>query len=556
MHAFIRSLAVTVVALLAAVILAVGSMLTPIFAAVATSATTALIMGGTGRPNPDDFPGYIPNVAQYYIYPNTLCQPTGLGCDLQAVYTPETAWPLYGGLNAPTWRNSILQGVDLFDDAVQEQLAGLGPDDHLVLFGYSQSGAILAYEKKTLETLTPEQKAQIEIVAIGNVSRPNGGLNSRAFPFSIPIVQFPFGPPMPTNTGINTTDIALQWDIIADAPLYITNPVAMLNALLGFWYVHGTYPDPTQADPTDTPGGYTTEQWQWLMDYPELYPDLVTVQPRGDGSDTTYITVKPTVLPLVQPLHDLGLAPLANLLEPALRVLVEETGYNRSIPYGQYTSFRLIPLFNPITLAVDLIKAIPQGVEQMLAGLRGEPTHIVPAPPETLLGGTGDTVTAAAPEAVKASARTLSKPTKAAPPVTAAPQDTAETSEAAVSEVEPSKAEAPQADVSDEEAPVDATPALTTAAVHKVHTLEGRLNSPRQFRTTGAAEDTTDVSTDATSPSQSNTSDASSEADATKTPDNEGRDSKSTTRSEQPQRAEKAPKADKSHDTGTSKAAA
>lgn len=387
MRSFIRSLTVTLIALIAAAALALGSTLTT---TVVLTATTALIMGGTGRPNPDDFPGYVPNVAQYYIYPNSVCAPPG--CDLEAVYTPETAWPVYGGLDAPTWKQSILQGTELFGEAVDDQLAVMGPADNLVLFGYSQSGAILAYQKQALDRLSDGEKEQIEFVVIGNVSRPNGGLNTRLLGFSVPIVEFPFGPSMPTDTGIKTTDIAMKWDIIADAPLYVTNPLAMINAILGFEYVHGTYPQPTAASPDETPGGYTAEQWRWLMDHPELYPDLVDVQEYGD---TKYLTVTPTVLPLVAPLHDLGLKPLADLIEPALRVLIEQTGYNRDLPYGQTTGFRLIPVFNPVTLAVDLIKAIPQGVDQMMAGLRGEPTWIVPEPPETLMNDDDEADTAA-----------------------------------------------------------------------------------------------------------------------------------------------------------------
>jgi hypothetical protein len=408
MRAFIRTLTVTAAALIAALALAIGSTLTT---AVSLTATTALIMGGTGRPDPDDFPGYVPNVAQYYIYPNSACQPPDpTACDLTAVYTPETAWPLYGGPDAPTWKQSILKGTELFDEAVQAQLQALGRHDHLVLFGYSQSGAILAFQKETLAGLSDEEKAQIEFVAIGNVSRPNGGLNTRLLDFSFPIVEFPYGPAMPTDTGIKTTDIAMKWDIIADAPLYVTNPLAMLNAILGFEYVHGTYPYPTAATPDGTPGGYTTEQWQWLMDHPELYPDLVDVQEYGD---TEYITVTPTVLPLVAPLHGIGLKPLADLMEPALRVLIEQTGYNRDIPYGATTGFRLIPIFNPVTLAVDLIRAIPQGINQMLAGLRGEPTWVVPAPSETLLDNDSDDTADAASEAVPTAQRVSTAETPA-----------------------------------------------------------------------------------------------------------------------------------------------
>ena len=189
---------------------------------------------------------------------------------------------------------------------------------------------------------------------------------------------------MPTDTGIPTTDIALKWDIIADAPLYVTNPLAMFNALLGgpgFGYVHGTYPDPSAAGTADgLPGGYTPEEWQAMMDNPEQYPDIIDVQ---DFGDTTYITVTPKVLPLVQPLHGIGLTPLADLIEPALRVIIEETGYDRSIPYGQPTHFRLIPIFNPIELTLDVAAAIPEGIEQALAGL-GETTVNAPATPSTL----------------------------------------------------------------------------------------------------------------------------------------------------------------------------
>ena len=351
--------------------------------AATQAATTALIMGGTGTPNPADFPGYIPNVANYYIYPNTSCLPdTDPACELVSVFTPETAWPLYGGSSALTWKDSILAGVDLFDAAVQEQLGDLGADDRIVLFGYSQSGAILAFEKIGLAN--NPNKNQLEIVAIGNVSRPNGGLNPRVGGFSIPIVEFPFGPPMPTDTGIPTTDIALKWDIIADAPLYVTNPLAMFNALLGgpgFGYVHGTYPNPSTAGtPDGLPGGYTPEEWQAMMDNPEQYPDIIDVQ---DFGDTTYITVTPKVLPLVQPLHGIGLTPLADLIEPALRVIIEQTGYDRSIPYGQPTHFRLIPIFNPIELTLDVAAAIPEGIEQALAGL-GATSVNAPATPSTL----------------------------------------------------------------------------------------------------------------------------------------------------------------------------
>jgi hypothetical protein len=378
-----RSILLVVLALLSAVVLGVAAMVTS--AAFSLAASTALIMGGTGTPNPDQESGYMENVANYYIYPNTSCM--AVNCETVSVFTPESAWPLYGGLSALTWRDSVLEGVELIDEQVQPRLAALGPDDHLVIFGYSQSGAIVSIEKQRLaDQLTDEEESQVEWTVIGNVSRPNGGLNVR-LPITVPVVEFPFGPPTPTNTNMSTTDIALKWDIIADAPLVVTNPLAMVNALIGgpgFRIIHGTYPNPENTPPTGLVGGYTQAEWQAIMDNPEGYaaanPDVVNVQHYGD---TRYITVAPRVMPLLVPLHMIGLGLVADLVEPALRDIVEQTGYDRSIPYGQPTTFRLIPIFNPIKLAIDLIADIPEGIQQAING--GPPPL---TPPETLTTST------------------------------------------------------------------------------------------------------------------------------------------------------------------------
>jgi hypothetical protein len=379
-----RSILLLVLALISAVVLGVAAMVTS--AAFSLAASTALIMGGTGTPNPDQEPGYMENVTSYYIHPYTSCTAVN-NCETVSVFTPETAWPLYGGLSALTWQDSILEGVELLDDEVQPRLAALGPDDHLVIFGYSQSGAIVSIEKRRLaDQLTDEEELQVEWVVTGNASRPNGGLNVR-LPITVPIVEFPYGPPTPTDTTMTTKDIALKWDIIADAPLVVTNPLAMLNALIGgpgFGINHGTYPNPEGIPPTGLVGGYTQAEWQAIMDNPEGYaaanPDVVNVQQYGD---TTYITVAPRVMPLLVPLHMIGLGVVADLIEPALRDIVEQTGYDRSIPYGQPTPFRLIPIFNPIKLTFDLIADIPEGIQQALNG--GPPPL---TPPETLTTST------------------------------------------------------------------------------------------------------------------------------------------------------------------------
>jgi hypothetical protein len=287
-----RAVVLAALVLLNSVVLGVVSWIAPAVAAT-PNPVQALIMGGTGTPDPALEAGYIPNVSKYYIFTNSDCHADN--CDLVSVHTPETAWPLYGGLSALTWKDSILQGVEDFDGTFREHLAE-DPNDKYVMFGYSQSGAILAIEKARLANDTAISLDQVEMVVIGNVSRPNGGLNTR-LPITIPIVNFPFGPSMPTDSGIKTTDIAMKWDIIADAPTYLFNPLAFANALLGgpgFGIVHGTYPNPEGIPPTGDIGGYTPEEWQAIMDDPEAVaaanPDQVNVQTYGD---TKYVTVTP-----------------------------------------------------------------------------------------------------------------------------------------------------------------------------------------------------------------------------------------------------------------------
>lgn len=95
-------------------------------------------------------------------------------------------------------------GVTDLDAALRGQLSA-DPTGNVVIFGYSQSGAIVAFEKRSLANDPSINKSQLEFVVIGDVSRPNGGLNGRANGLSIPIVEFPFGPTVPTDTGIKTT---------------------------------------------------------------------------------------------------------------------------------------------------------------------------------------------------------------------------------------------------------------------------------------------------------------------------------------------------------------
>lgn len=352
-----------VVALTAAmcvVITAVGGTIT---AAVALTAT-ALIVPGTAVPNPANVPGYMENAVAYYISPTTAS--CAIVCTPEPVPYIAQFWPFpwegWGGLTGAKLDESVASGVaQLTSDLV-------GPynpsaDSPVVIFGFSQGATVASIGKSQLSKLSPEDQANINFVLIGNPNRPNGGLFERLAMFgTVPILDATFGLPTPTNTDMSTVDIAFEYDGVADFPLYPINLLADLNAVAGFWYTHGSYLAPDGRNPEELPNGLTPAELAVAIADPAN-------QQRAAGSDTTYVLIPTPNLPLLQPLREFGAFtntefitnPLIDLIQPALRVLIE-TGYDRTLPYGQPASFRLVPRVNPITLTVDLVTAIGQGI--------------------------------------------------------------------------------------------------------------------------------------------------------------------------------------------------
>ncbi len=100
MHATRHTALSGIVASVGAVALVAGASTT---AAIVNADATALIMGGTGRADPADFPLYVEHVTDYYLHPNTACD--SAACEIVPVFTPEEAFPIYGGLEALTWKD-------------------------------------------------------------------------------------------------------------------------------------------------------------------------------------------------------------------------------------------------------------------------------------------------------------------------------------------------------------------------------------------------------------------------------------------------------------------
>ena len=343
---------------------AAGAAVTASVTLAVTLTATALIVPGTTVPNPATIPGYMENAVNYYIRPTT--ESCAVVCTAEPVPYIAQFWPFpwegWGGLTGAKLDESVASGVaQLTSDLVGTD--NPSSQNPIVVFGYSQGATVASIEKAELSRLPAQDQANINFVLIGNPNRPGGGLFERLAAFgTVPILDATFGQPTPTDTAMSTVDVAFQYDGVADFPLYPVNLLAVLNATAGFWYIHGSYLAPNSRDPAGLPNGLTGDELAAAVADPANRQHLA-------GSDTTYVLIPTPNLPLLQPLREFGASthteflttPLIDLIQPALRVLIE-TGYDRSLPYGQPAPFRLIPLVNPITLTVDLVNAIGQGI--------------------------------------------------------------------------------------------------------------------------------------------------------------------------------------------------
>jgi hypothetical protein len=392
----VRTTVVAILTALVALILGFAQTLTTaITASLGLTAFQALIVPGTGTPNPDIVPHYLDNVMNYYVNPGGNCV-EGSGSDCPAhtgIHYYATFWPIplpgWGGLQGQKWNVSVGQGVDHLTDAYDLIPAtdGNGDPNTVTVFGYSQ-GATVA---NIFKTQHPQDASDTDdpltnYFFIGDPQRPSGGFFERfGFLGNVPILDAQFGQPANTTNCTDgaevrtcATDLALQYDGVADFPQWLLNPVAFANAAAGFQYIHGTYLAPDGDDAADaTPYGYTPDEVQNIVDDVNLHGCTAanaSYCQHVAGSDTIYITLPARTLPLYQPVLDLGSAlgatdlvvPVVDLLQPATQTLIE-TGYNRT-DYSKAQQGTLLPpsTFNPIQTGVQLVKDVPIGINNAL----------------------------------------------------------------------------------------------------------------------------------------------------------------------------------------------
>ncbi|WP_068176750.1 PE-PPE domain-containing protein [Mycobacterium sp. UM_CSW] len=297
----------------------------------------ALIMGGTNNPIPD--PKYVTSVFNAYIKPNPLFS----AAIPQGLFTPEQFWPVTPNLGNMTFGQSVAKGVTLLNNAINSTLSN--PNNSAVVFGYSQSATIATNEIRNLMAAGSPYQGHLNFVLIGDPNNPVGGILERFPGFYIPFLDVAFNGATPPNSPYPTSIYTYQYDGIADAPQYPLNLVSDLNALMGYFFVHGQYPllTATQvgtAVPLPTSPDYT-------------------------GS-TQYYMLMTQNLPLLEPIRAIPYAgpPIADIFQPDLRVLVD-LGYGDYGPGANYanipTPAGLFDLPNPFTVIPDLALGAVQG---------------------------------------------------------------------------------------------------------------------------------------------------------------------------------------------------
>lgn len=324
-------------------VLALAALATPAFA---YGDDTALIMGGTGIGQPNPSPGWVVDANELYVAPHYA------GYTPQGLVTPEQLYPLTG-VNSLPLDTSLSQGVTILNDAI---LQNFGENNDVVVLGYSQSATLSSLELDQLAALPSTDRpdpSQLAFVLLGDPNNPNGGFFERFDGLSVPSLGVTFSGATPAD--LYPADIyTLEYDAAADFPQYPIDLPADLNAVAGFIFVHGTYPDLTPAQ----------------------IDSAIPLSTAGDTM-TNYYMIPVDNLPLLEPLRLIPVVgnPLADLIQPDLQVIVNlgygsiTDGWSQG-PANVPTEFGLFPTdISPTAVLDALVTGTQQGVQAFVADL-------------------------------------------------------------------------------------------------------------------------------------------------------------------------------------------
>jgi hypothetical protein len=342
---------------------------------------TAFVIGGSGTPIPDQ--SFVDIVEQLFLAPNGYADYTP-----QALATPEGNSPLYTPVQSLLLDESEAQGVQILNNAILSQTEN---GNNVVVYGDSQSSTISSMEMANLLTLPQSEQPgldQLAFVLTGDPNNPAGGLFERFDGLTIPSVGITFNGATP---DVYPTDIFTQeYDGFADFPQYPIDPLSDLNALLGVYFVHGTYEN------------LTLQQVTPVADGGDAIP--LPTDPAF-GTETNYYLIPTADLPLLDPVRDIPIIgnPLADLLQPDLTVLVNigygnpDYGYSAGpdgyLPANEPTPFGLFPDINLSTVAQDLLTGAQTGLQAFESDISSEISEFETGGLSALLGSSSDTGT-------------------------------------------------------------------------------------------------------------------------------------------------------------------
>ena len=323
---------------------------------VPQNGSVALVVGGTTFPLPNA--RYVSSIMANFLDNPTLSPLTGaLG---QSIYTPEQFWPATPQLGNLTLGQSVAQGVQLLDTAINTELSA---GNNVTVYGTSQSSLLATNEIRNLMAMAnPPDPSKLSFFLTGNPDNPNGGFFERFPGLYIPLVDVLLNGATPPNSPYPTVIFTNQYDMVGNLPRYVLNPVSDLNAVMGFASFHGAH---DYVDPTPT----------------QIANAIQLPTSPGYTGATTYYELLTQNLPLVTPLRGLLPPPygnaLADLLQPDLRVLAD-MGYGSGEYANIPTPASLFELPNPFTIVPDLVHGAVQGPQAALVDLGVLPQSMTP----------------------------------------------------------------------------------------------------------------------------------------------------------------------------------
>lgn len=227
--------------------------------------------------------------------------------NLRYVQYPQSVWWLTGP-GDPTADKSRQIGKANLNQLIEAAKQSGQP---IVVVGYSQGASVNTEWLKGYkqgEFPNAPDPSTLSFVNIGNPNRPNGGPAERFAGLYVPILGVSFDGATPSDTPYQVTEVAHEYDGISDFPVYVLNPLADINAVMGMAFVHAFYDQVDLNDPNN----------------------IVT----HDGNLTDVLVPTP-ILPIMQPLyiaaHLAGRTetPVLDAVSGPLRVIID-SAYDRT----------------------------------------------------------------------------------------------------------------------------------------------------------------------------------------------------------------------------------